>query len=55
MTIDGLLPAGSRASVPDSDYNNQDILFLLLAYLTTYSLWSAMPELSLLLNYEVYR
>ncbi len=25
------------------------------AYLTTYSLWSAMHELSLLLNYQVYR
>ncbi len=26
-----------------------------LTYLTTYSLWSAMHELSLLLNYQVYR
>ncbi len=25
------------------------------SYLTTYSLWSAMHELSLLLNYEVYK
>ncbi len=25
------------------------------AYLTTYSLWSAMHELSLLLNYQVFR
>ncbi len=26
-----------------------------ITYLTTYSLWSAMHELSLLLNYQVYR
>ncbi len=31
------------------------LLEYLVSYLTTYGLWSAMHELSLLLNYQVYR
>ncbi len=32
-----------------------DTIIYYWSYLTTYSLWSAMHELSLLLNYQVYR
>ncbi len=33
----------------------KNLMAMLYTYLTTYSLWSAMHELSLLLNYQVYR
>ncbi len=36
-------------------YMYDNIVYLLYSYLTTYSLWSAMHELSLLLNYQVFR